>query len=79
MNSARPNRPVTGRTVLYCLLGFFGVVFAMNLDGQQRLEHGPQLIGNTEPGRGVLIGHTWSTAFLRFCFVHTLQYNRLFG
>jgi len=31
VNSARPNRPVTGRTVLYCLLGFFGVVFAMNL------------------------------------------------
>src|SRR5262245_64322707 len=31
VNSARPSRPVTGRIVLYCLLGFFGVVFAMNL------------------------------------------------
>src|SRR5262245_56950167 len=31
MIAARPSRPVTGRTVLYCLLGFFGVVFATNL------------------------------------------------
>jgi hypothetical protein len=51
----------------------------IDVDGQQRLQDRPQRIGNTETGRSVIIGDTWSTAFLRFCFVHTLQYSRLFG
>jgi nitrogen fixation protein FixH len=30
VNSARAPRQITGRMVLFCLLGFFGVVFAVN-------------------------------------------------
>jgi nitrogen fixation protein FixH len=29
--AARPPKALTGRTVLFCLIGFFGVIFAMNI------------------------------------------------
>ena len=50
-----------------------------DVDGHQRLQDRPQRIGNAESGRGAIIGRTCAAAFLRFCFVHTLQYSRLFG
>jgi hypothetical protein len=54
---------------------------AMGIDmhWEQRLEHGPQLIGDTESGRGAVIGRARSFSRLVVLFIHASYCSRLFG
>jgi hypothetical protein len=46
---------------------------AMGIDvgWEQRLEHGPELIGNSKVRRGVVIGRSQSLSWLVVLFAHT--------